>query len=132
MPLGEDANGAMASPDNPRDVGWWDKGTHPGDWGSAVIDGHVDFANYGAAVFWNLHLLQPGDAVQVVSVEGQTLTFSVTASETFDAKDNSSIDRIFRNAEHQGLNLITCTGTFSPRTHDYDKRIVVFTTLAPS
>jgi LPXTG-site transpeptidase (sortase) family protein len=132
VPLGEDATGAMAAPDNPRDVGWWDLGTNPGDWGSAVLDGHVDFANYGAAVFWNLHELQPGDIVQVVSVAGQTLTFSVTEVATFDAQDNSSIDRIYRSNDHQGLNLITCAGTFDPRSHSYDKRIVVFTTLSPN
>jgi len=129
VPLGEDATGAMASPDNPRDVGWWDEGTHPGDWGSAVFDGHVDYANYGAAVFWNLHLLQAGDTLQVVSVEGQTLTFTVTEIATFDAQDDNNIDRIFRTSDHQGLNLITCAGTFNPRTHNYDKRIVVFATL---
>ncbi len=130
VPLGEDATGAMASPDNPRDVGWWDEGTSPGDAGSAVLDGHVDFANYGAAIFWNLHLLVPGDTVQVVSTEGQTLTFVVSEVTTFDAADNSNIDEIFRRDDQPRLNLITCAGTFNPRTHNYDKRIVVFTTLA--
>lgn len=130
VPLGEDSTGAMASPDNPRDVGWWDEGTRPGDAGSAVLDGHVDFANYGAAVFWNLHLLAPGDTVQVVSTAGQTLTFTVTEVSTFDATDNSNIDEIFRRDDQPRLNLITCTGTFNPRTHNYDKRIVVFTILA--
>ncbi len=130
VPLGEDGTGAMASPDNPRDVGWWDEGTAPGDAGSAVLDGHVDFANYGAAVFWNLHRLVPGDSVQVVSTEGQTLTFVVSEVSTFDASDNSNIDEIFRRNDQPRLNLITCTGTFNPRTHNYDKRIVVFATLA--
>ncbi|HZQ35571.1 MAG TPA: class F sortase, partial [Dehalococcoidia bacterium] len=130
VPLGEDASGAMASPDNPRDVGWWDEGTAPGDAGSAVLDGHVDFANYGAAVFWNLRLLVPGDTVQVVSTEGQTLTFTVAEVSTFDAADNSNIAEIFQRDDQPRLNLITCAGTFNPRTHGYDKRMVVFTTLA--
>lgn len=129
-PLGEDATGAMASPDSPRVVGWWDEGTAPGDLGSAVLDGHVDFANYGAAVFWNLHLLMPGDSVQVVSTVGQVLTFTVSEVTTFDAADNSNIDEIYRRDDQPRLNLITCAGTFNPRTHNYDKRIVVFTTLA--
>jgi hypothetical protein len=40
--------------------------------------------------------------------------------------DTSAIDRIFREAGSKELNLISCTGTFDPRTHNYDKRIVVY------
>ena len=130
IPVGEDSTGAMASPDNPVDVVWWNLGARPGDYGSAVIGGHVDFAGYGAAVFWNLKLMRPGDPVFVQEADGTTLQFTVTEVDSYVFNDPTALDIIFRTTDHQGLNLITCTGTFNPRTHNYDQRVVVYTTLA--
>lgn len=131
IPVGEDPDGAMSSPGNPYDVGWWERGSRPGDYGSAVLGGHVDFAGFGAAVFWDLHLLQPGDTVSVVSTEGRQLNFTVTEVATYRWDDRSVIPRIYQLTDHQGLNLITCAGAFDARTHNYDKRVVVYTTLSP-
>lgn len=130
IPVGEDSTGAMASPDNPVDVVWWNLGARPGDYGSAVIGGHVDFAGYGAAVFWNLKLMRPGDPVFVQEANGTALKFTVTEVDSYVFNDPTALDIIFRTTDHQGLNLITCTGTFNPRTHNYDQRVVVYTTLA--
>jgi sortase A len=130
IPVGEDSTGAMASPDNPADVAWWNLGARPGDYGSAVIGGHVDFAGYGAAVFWNLKLMRPGDPVFVQEADGTALKFTVTEVDSYVFNDPTALDIIFRTTDHQGLNLITCTGTFNPLTHNYDQRVVVYTTLA--
>jgi sortase (surface protein transpeptidase) len=130
IPVGEDSTGAMASPDNPVDVAWWNLGARPGDYGSAVIGGHVDFAGYGAAVFWNLKLMRPGDPVFVQEADGTALKFTVTEVDSYVFNDPTALDIIFRTTDHQGLNLITCTGTFNPLTHNYDQRVVVYTTLA--
>jgi sortase (surface protein transpeptidase) len=132
IPVGTAPDGAMDSPNNPVDVGWWGPGARPGDFGSAVLGGHVDFAGYGAAVFWNLKLLQPGDQIRVVEADNTQLLFSVNDVETYSYSDTSVIDRIFRTEDRQGLNVITCTGTFDARTHNYDKRVVVYASLAGS
>jgi sortase A len=132
IPVGEAADGSMDSPNDPVDVGWWDLGSRPGDHGSTVLGGHVDFAGYGAAVFWNLKLLHPGDQVTVLSSDNSRWVFTVNEVATYSYTDTSVLDRIFRSADHEGLNLITCTGTFDPRSHNYDQRVVVYTSLRGS
>ncbi len=132
IPVGTAPDGAMDSPNNPYDVGWWDPGARPGDYGSAVLGGHVDYAGYGAAVFWNLKLLRPGDQIRVLEADNTQLLFSVNDVQTYSYSDTSVIDRIFRTADRQGLNVITCTGTFDARTHNYDERVVVYASLAGS
>jgi LPXTG-site transpeptidase (sortase) family protein len=127
--VGEGPDGAMESPNSPVDVGWFDPGFRPGEAGSAVLGGHVDFAGYGAAVFWNLKLLRPGDTITVVNAANQTFTYSVTDVQTYAYNDTSVIDRIFRDQSRSGLNLITCTGYFDQRSHNYDRRIVVYSSL---
>jgi hypothetical protein len=130
VPLGETSGGAMATPETPTAVGWWQFGAAPGERGSAVLGGHLDFHDYGAAVFWNLNKLRPGDSVQVTRADGTQLRFVVQSSEVYPEADTAVIDRIFRQNDAAHLNLITCAGTFNPVTRDYDKRLVVYTTLA--
>lgn len=130
VPLGETSGGAMATPETPTDVGWWQLGAAPGERGSAVFGGHLDFHDYGAAVFWKLNTLRPGDSVQVTRADGTQLRFVVQSSEVYPEADTAVIDRIFRQSDAARLNLITCAGTFNPVTRDYDKRLVVYTTLA--
>lgn len=129
IPVGEAPDGSMDSPGNPVDVGWFEPGFRPGEQGSPVIGGHVDYANWGAAVFWNLKLLRPGDQFTVTNADGQAFTYSVDEVEIYAYDDTSVIDRVFRDTSHQGLNLVTCTGTFDPRSRNYDKRIVVYSSL---
>jgi len=130
VPLGETATGAMATPDQPMQVGWWEYGPAPGERGSAVIGGHLDFHGYGPAVFWNLRKLRRGDDVRVVLADGRTVRFTVQSTEVYPENDTAIIDRIFRANDATRLNLITCAGTFNPLTRDYDKRLVVYTVLA--
>ena len=130
VPLGETATGAMATPETPTDVGWWQFGAAPGDVGSAVLGGHLDFHDYGAAVFWNLNRLRPGDSVIVTRADGTQLSFIVQSSEIYPENDTAAIERIFRQSDTARLNLITCAGTFNPITRDYNQRLVVYTTLA--
>ncbi|MHB8577403.1 MAG: class F sortase [Dehalococcoidia bacterium] len=126
VPVGEAADGSMAAPNNPYDVGWWEPGFRPGEAGSAVIGGHVDYAGYGAAVFWNLKLLRAGDPIVVAAEDGSSTTFVVSEIDSYAYNDTSVIDRVFRAVGEPQLNLITCGGTFDPRTHNYNQRIVVY------
>ncbi len=41
---GIDKSGAMETPDNYKDVGWFNLGVRPGEIGNAVITGHLDTA----------------------------------------------------------------------------------------
>src|ERR1700687_3398526 len=65
--VGTQANADLATPSqNPwLDVGWYNLGPHPGERGSAVIDGHLDRPGGFPAVFWRLRDLHVGDEVRV-------------------------------------------------------------------
>ena len=122
--MGVTAQGVMAIPGNRVDVGWWGKGTVPGQVGSAVFGGHNEWGN-GAGVFADLHLLKTGDTMSVVDKNGHSTSFVVREIRTYNATD---IDNgIFLSASGIHLNLITCSGTWDPKTKSYTKRLVVFT-----
>lgn len=130
LPVGIDASGNMESPNTPTDVAWYSPGTRPGSPGNSALAAHVDFHDYGKAVFWDLHTLTVGAEVFVTDDAGTRRRFLVTSVEVFPA-DNAPRERIFGVTTTANLNLISCIGDFDPGTRSYDKRVVVFTTLAP-
>ncbi len=129
-PVGTTADGNLETPQqNPWDgTGWFSSGTRPGDTGSAVIDGHLDRPGGAPAVFWNLKLMKPGDAVKVIDEQGKMLTFSVTRVEYYHPTE-APIEDIFGNRTGKFLNLITCAGTWIPSEKQTTLRFVVYTTL---
>ena len=129
--VGTDPNADLATPtQNPwQDVGWYNLGPHPGERGSAVIDGHLDRPGGFPAVFWRLRDLRVGDEVQVKNTSGKTLRFQVTRIELYPAQD-APIQDIFGNWGGTYLNLITCAGDWIPSQHQTNLRLVVYTSLA--
>lgn len=121
-------NGEMGVPTNFTDVGWYNGGVLPGMPGNAVIDGHLDGKDVPRAVFYDLDRLQPGDVVEVMDEEGNTLTFRVVRSALYDY-DAPTADIFTGDASQARLNLITCAGDWDTTAKLYDKRIVVFTEL---
>lgn len=127
--VGVDADGAMATPEDPWNTGWYAPGVRPGQPGNAAIAGHVDYHGIGPVVFWDLNKLTTGAEVLVVTDAGQTLRFTVRGSEYY-TPDNAPLLDIFGPANTVNLNLITCGGTFNPATRHYDQRLVLFTSYA--
>ena len=125
--VGEDDDGGMESPWSDSAVGWFAPGFVPGQPGNAVIAGHVDWVDH-AAVFYFLKNLSPGDLVNVTMDDGSVLTFSVDEVDQYDDTD-TPMDQIFGGSDLPHLNLITCGGVFDHSTHNYDHRLVVYTTL---
>lgn len=121
---GLDRNNVMQSPDNAWDVAWYDFSGRPGAGGNAVFSGHVDYVKVGPAVFWRLKELQSGDRIDIRYADGATLSYSVTAVNTFDAA-TAPIDRIVAPTPTDSITLITCAGTFDRTTRQYDKRLIV-------
>ena len=94
--------------------------------GNAVMDGHLDTAS-GSAVFWRLGTLVPGEIVAVDDAQGKTWRFAVTAVRAYPAA-TAPLAAIFGPTDRPHLNLITCTGTWLVAAHQYDQRLVVYTT----
>ncbi len=127
--VGVTTAGAMDTPTDPWNTGWYAPGVKPGQTGNAAIAGHVDYHGIGPVVFWDLNKLVVGAEVLVVTDAGQTLRFVVRGSEYYTDENAPLID-IFGPASTIDLNLITCGGTFDPSTRHYDQRLVVFTSYA--
>jgi LPXTG-site transpeptidase (sortase) family protein len=123
--VGVDASGVMGTPSNGWDVGWYDFSAAPGQPGNSVMTGHVDYYDVGAAVFWRLRDLGPGDEVQVHLPEGDgAVTYQVTEVESYDA-GTAPVDAIIGPTDDDVLTLITCDGWFDPSVREYDHRLVV-------
>jgi hypothetical protein len=122
-----DGTGALQSPTNFGEAGWFSQGTEPGDAGPAVIAGHVDTKS-GPAVFYRLRDLKPGDQAQVQ--RGPTwLTFRVTATDKYP-KAAFPTAKVYGPTPDPELRLITCGGTFDPTKNSYRDNVVVYLVLA--
>ncbi len=117
----------MDVPKEPRNTAWYRYGPRPGQPGSAVIAGHVDYRDIGPVVFWRLHELKQGDEVIVVDDKGAERRFVVTGNEAFP-RQQAPIEKIFGAAPGPRLNLITCDreSTFNRDRREYQNNIIVF------
>jgi LPXTG-site transpeptidase (sortase) family protein len=122
--LGIDARGEMQSPDSPMDVAWYSFSTLPGRPGNVVMAAHVDYVNYGPAVFWRLRELQPGDEIELALADGGSARYAVSAVTLYD-EASAPIAEIVGRKDADVVTLITCSGVFNRQTRLYDKRLVV-------
>lgn len=124
-PLGLTSTGAMDAPTGPNYVGWYMPGVRPGELGSAVMAGHFGWKKRVPAVFDKLHKLRPGDKIYVEDDKGESITFVVQGSRSYDAKADTT--EVFTSQDGQAhLNLITCGGVLDKSSKSYTKRLVVF------
>lgn len=122
--MGLTPEGNLDVPDGKtNNVGWYAKGTVPGDMGSAVLDAHV------YAAFSNLHELKKGDTIYVAMKDGSTKEFKVTGSRVYKLSELSG-DELFNQDDGRYLHLITCAGSLTPDKSTYTHRLVVYAMLA--
>jgi len=129
--VGLTSEGLMDVPQNFDEVAWYQLGPRPGEPGNAVIDGHVDSAIQGTAVFWKLRTLVPGDVIIVTGDNGTTHRFVVTGIERYDDA-NAPLARIYGPADGAHLNLVTCdqTSSFDRHIGSYLGSYVIYTDAA--
>lgn len=125
-PLGLRSNGELEVPTRFERVGWWSGGVPPGEPGPAVLAGHVD-SRRGAAVFFRLRDLRPGDEVRVRGADGTTVLYTVERYGQY-AKNDFPTAEVYGATERPTLRLITCTGRFDRSTRSYDENLVVYAT----
>ncbi len=123
---GVDANNVMETPDGPSDVAWYKFTSPPGAGSNAVFAGHVDYINYGAAVFYNLKDLAQGDTVEVRLASGTVYKYAVESRQVVGAEPPQQVlASIVGPTQQDVVTLITCGGTFDSKTHQYDQRVIV-------
>ena len=125
-PVGVEAAGSLGVPEDPDVLGWWRSGARPGgDRGAVVVDGHVDSARYGIGVFAKLAQLDPGDAVDLVTEDGETHRYVVSGRRLY-RKTALPAAEIFDQQGAERLVLVTCGGSFDERLREYSHNVVVY------
>lgn len=92
--------------------------------GNPVIAGHV-VTLYEGNVFRNLYQVKLGDEVQVFTADSR-FTYRVDEVKLVEPSDVS----VMQPTEDSRLTLITCGGTFNPRTRTFSDRLIVIGHLA--
>jgi LPXTG-site transpeptidase (sortase) family protein len=119
-------DGSMDVPSLPSNTAWFMLGPRPGEIGSAVIDGHVDWTHGARAVFTDLHNLKSGDKVAVLNSQGIKIRFVVRETRTYSSNAYAS-DVFASNDGKSHLNLISCQGIWDKTANGFSQRLVVFT-----
>lgn len=121
------SDGQMDVPKDTNIAGILYPGILPGAKGNVIIDGHVD-SYIGPAIFFKLKKLKQGDEIIVSNSDGRKLTYIVEIVESFTTAE-APLERIFGKSTEARMNLITCTGRYSRKKQEHEKRLVVFTKL---
>lgn len=124
--LGLAPNGEIEVPQDADNPGWFAPGAAPGEFGPAVIAGHLDDRS-GPAVFYRLSQLEPGDRVRVIPRRGPVRVFEVERVVSVD-KDDFPTDAVYGPTTRPELRLITCGGRYDD-TEGYVRNTLVFAHL---
>ncbi|MER7269403.1 class F sortase [Micromonospora carbonacea] len=127
--VGIAADGSIGVPDADRaqEAGWYDQGPTPGQYGPAVIVGHVD-TRTGPAVFHELKELRSGDRVEVRRADRSVAIFEVDEVRRY-AKTRLPVDEVYGDFSRPGLRLITCGGAWVGGETGYADNVVVYASL---
>jgi sortase (surface protein transpeptidase) len=125
--LGLNANGSPQVPSSWYIPGWYKYDASPGQYGTAVILGHIDSVA-GPAVFYRINQLKYGDRVIVKLRDGVTVRFAVIAVREY-LKAKFPDKYVYEAHGYAALQLVTCGGAFDYQTHHYLSNIVVFTKM---
>lgn len=122
--VGVQDDGQMQIPEDADRAGWYRFGPAPGDdRGSTVISGHVDDRS-GPGAFLALTDVAEGDEVVVEAADGSRTAYTVVSLRTV-AKPELAVQEVFRRDGDPVLQLITCTGPWSPETRRYTDNLVI-------
>jgi sortase (surface protein transpeptidase) len=130
LTLGLNDDGTVEVPPLGRDdqAGWYEPGPAPGAVGPAVILGHVDSAEWGPGVFFDLGALTEGDEIRVGRADGTVAVFAVDRVERHPKDDFPTIE-VYGNTDDPQLRLITCGGDFDGAARSYEDNVIVFASL---
>ncbi|TFV52761.1 class F sortase [Geodermatophilus sp. DF01-2] len=128
--LGLNDDGTVEVPPlGPNDqAGWYHNSPRPGAVGPSVLLGHVDSAEWGPGVFFELGALTPGDEVEVTRADGSVAVFAVDRVERYP-KDEFPTLEVYGNTTDPQLRLITCGGAFDPAARSYEDNVVAYATM---
>ena len=126
LPMGVNTDGSMQSPINIFDAGWYSSSSKPGEVGAMVVDAHAS-GRLREGLFAYIDKMAVGDAIAIEKGDGNKLNYRVTYTEEvpLDQVDMKKLLLPYGSATN-GLNLITCSGSYLKESATYDHRIIVY------
>jgi sortase (surface protein transpeptidase) len=117
--VGLTSNGAIDV--HPTLVGVWNGSAQPGSTGAAFFDGHTP------GVLTPLTGISVGSTITVQKADGQSFTYTVVYRETIalSAVDMRKALTVYGGSS-EGLNIMTCAGTYIPSMRTTDQRLIVY------
>lgn len=122
-PVGVEPNGELEVPPE-SEVGWYRYSPTPGQAGSSVLAGHVNYDGRDGA-FRYLSEVEVGDNFSISYADGTSREFVAAEVSQFD-KTELPNERIFARSGPAEVALITCGGTFDYDARSYEDNVVVF------
>ena len=132
LPMGVNASGELATPNNIFDVGWYEASGKPGQGGTMIIDGH-NGGPHVLGVFKNLPSLADGDIIEIERGDGVIYKYSVVENNTVALSDADAYMAVAAQSpdpDKESVTLITCTGEWSQQRKTYLSRQFVRAVLA--
>lgn len=130
--VGLERDGTIAVPSVKlrNEAGWYDEGPSPGQYGPAILVGHVDTKDK-PAVFHRLKDLEPGARIEIARRDRNVAVFEVNSVEQYN-KRALPVNEVYRDYTRPALRLITCGGNWVGGTTGYADNIIVFASLVSS
>jgi len=131
--VGKHADGSVAVPpgSNFDKAAWYEYSPSPGQAGMSVIEGHVDYANKGPGVFFELGSIKKGNTVTIRREDAKAATFIIYKVAVYP-KDQFPTNELYGPTNQPSLALITCGGQLDRRTGTYSSNTIAFGVLASS
>lgn len=129
LPMGT-TNNVLNAPVSAWDVGWYNASALPSTkqtTGALLIDGHVNDALNSPGIFYKLDTLLAGDILTIYDGANHQYDYTVlkVTQVPLDKVDMGSMVKSILPGR-QGLNLITCGGTYNSQEKTYNDRILVY------
>ena len=121
--VGVNEAGELEVPGNAKTLVWYRYGPSPGEPGSAVIAGHLDWKGV-RGTFNELAETPVGETVTVAYDDGSERAFIIRSVELVD-KPAVSVNGTFARDGESVLRLVTCGGEFDRSAHSYYSNVVV-------
>jgi hypothetical protein len=122
--LGRSRGGTVEVPTHWGRAGWYRDGPRPGEYGAAVILGHVDSPT-GPAVFAGIAGLRADARVLVTRADGSSVTFRVTRVEQ-RRRSRFPVQAVYWPTLRPELRLVTCGGRYDRARGGYQSNVIVF------
>lgn len=114
--VGLTAEGAIDTPSNTFQAGWFNGSAALGGGGTSFVDGH------SPGVFTAIKGVRYGTVITIGLANGQEISYQVTGIENIPF-EQVDMGRVLSSP---GLNLMTCSGT--PISNTYSHRFIVYST----